>query len=80
MSSGKIVYMANQIATFFESQPPAGAAAGVANHINKFWTVPMRRQLFALLTDANAGFKPLVIEAAASINRPAAQDASDPNR
>lgn len=38
----KLVYMANQIATFFEAIPPEEAAAGVADHINKFWEPRMR--------------------------------------
>lgn len=70
MSRDKIVYMANQIATFFNSQPQEERAAGVANHINKFWEPRMRRQFFEKL-EAGAAFDPLVKEAAKEINRPA---------
>jgi formate dehydrogenase subunit delta len=70
MSPEKLVYMANQIATFFQSQPQETAVAGLADHINKFWNARMRRQFFALIAEGNAGFKPLVIAAAASVNPP----------
>ena len=69
MSHDKIVYMANQIAAFFKSQPEAERVAGVANHINKFWEPRMRRQFFEKL-EAGADFDPLVVEAAKEVNRP----------
>ena len=47
----KLVRMANQIATFFLSQPEAVRIEGVANHINKFWEPRMRRSLLAALAD-----------------------------
>lgn len=70
----KIVHMANQIATFFETMPQDGAAAGVAGHINDFWDPRMRRQLFEILQEGGGGLKPLVIDAAPKIKRPAAVD------
>lgn len=69
MSHDKIVRMANQIATFFHSQPQAERAAGVANHINKFWEPRMRRQFFEHL-EGGAAFDPLVKEAASLVNKP----------
>lgn len=68
----KIVRMANQIATFFNSQPEAERAKGVATHINKFWEPRMRRQFFAIIDKGGEGFLPLVIEAARQVNRPPA--------
>jgi formate dehydrogenase subunit delta len=68
----KLVRMANQIATFFLSQPEAGRVNGVATHINKFWEPRMRREFFALIDNGTEGFLPLVIEAAKHVNRPAA--------
>lgn len=73
MSHDKIVRMANQIATFFHSQPQAERAAGVANHINKFWEPRMRRQFFEHLENG-APFDPLVKEAAELVNRPETAD------
>jgi formate dehydrogenase subunit delta len=70
MSPDKLIYMANQIATFFESKPHAEGVKGVADHINAFWEPRMRRQFFVLLDSGNAAFKPLVVEAASAIRRP----------
>jgi len=69
----KIVRMANQIATFFLSQPENVRAEGVATHINKFWEPRMRRHLFEHLDGGGEGFLPLVIEASALIRRPEAR-------
>ncbi|MEZ5751209.1 MAG: formate dehydrogenase subunit delta [Paracoccaceae bacterium] len=71
MSAEKIVRMANQIATFMESKPHAEGVAGCASHINDFWEPRMRAQLFAILDAGGDGLRPLVIDAAASIRRPA---------
>lgn len=71
----KLVYMANQIATFFESKPHDEGVAGIAEHINKFWDPRMRRQFFEMLDAGGAGMKPTVIEAGAKIKRPR-QDAA----
>lgn len=44
MSPDKLVMMANQIATFFKSQPGNDHAERVANHLQDFWDPRMRRQ------------------------------------
>lgn len=69
----KIVRMANQIATFFLSQPENVRAEGVATHINKFWEPRMRRHLFEHLDQGGEGLLPLVVEASALIRRPEAR-------
>lgn len=69
-TAAKLVRMANQIATFFESKPHALGVAGVAEHINKFWDPRMRGQFFELIEAGAAGFRPLVLEAAKTIRRP----------
>lgn len=71
MSHDKIVYMANQIATFFKSQPAHEAVDGVATHINKFWEPRMRRQLFDKIEAGDSGLTDLVLEASKKIKRPA---------
>jgi formate dehydrogenase subunit delta len=70
-TQNKLIYMANQIATFFASQPREEQVAGVANHINLFWEPRMRAQLFAILDEGGGkGLNELVIEAAKQIRRP----------
>ncbi|MBO3762445.1 formate dehydrogenase subunit delta [Ciceribacter sp. L1K23] len=66
----KLIRMANQIATFFESQPEAVRADGVATHINKFWEPRMRRHLFEHIDAGGEGLRPLVLDAARLIKRP----------
>ncbi len=67
----KLVRMANQIATFFLSQPEAERVEGVATHINKFWEVRMRARFFELIDAGQGDFLPLVKDAAAHVKRPA---------
>ncbi|WP_275785529.1 formate dehydrogenase subunit delta [Pararhizobium gei] len=69
-TNGKLVRMANQIATFFKSQPEAERVEGVAIHINKFWEPRMRQAFFSLIARGDAGFDPIVIAAAALIKQP----------
>ena len=69
-SQEKLVRMANQIATFFLSQPEEVRAEGVATHINKFWEPRMRRHLFEQIDSGGIGLLPLVIEASTLIRRP----------
>ncbi|MCE6951139.1 formate dehydrogenase subunit delta [Cereibacter sphaeroides] len=71
MSPEKLIHMANQIATFFESKPHAEGVAGTAAHINDFWEPRMRRQLLALIEAGTPGLRPMVLEAAPGIRRPA---------
>jgi formate dehydrogenase subunit delta len=67
----KLVYMANQIATFFKPMPHDEAVEGVAKHINDFWEPRMRRQFFEIVDAGGEGLSPLVLEAAPRIRRPA---------
>lgn len=66
----KIIRMANQIASFFATQPREDGPLGVATHINKFWEPRMRRQLFAHVDAGGEGLTPLVMQAATLIRRP----------
>jgi formate dehydrogenase subunit delta len=52
MSPEKLVRMANQIATFFASQPGPDKAERVAGHLRDFWGPEMRE---ALKAHAEAG-------------------------
>lgn len=71
MSPEKLVRMANQIATFFASQP-GDPAEGVARHINEFWEPRMRSQLLAHLAAGGAGLHTAVLAAAPLIRQPVA--------
>lgn len=67
----KLIRMANQIATFFNSQPEGVRIEGIAGHINKFWEPRMRRRFLQLIEDESTGFQDIVRQAASQINRPA---------
>lgn len=69
MPTDKITRMANQIATFFESQPEPSAKE-IAKHINDFWEPRMRSQLASRIDAGGAGLHPAVIEAAPHIRKP----------
>lgn len=65
MDAGKLVKMANQIASFFAADPDrATAVAGVTGHLQRFWEPRMRRELLARF-DAGGehGLHELVVEA-----------------
>ncbi|MBO0905434.1 formate dehydrogenase subunit delta [Jiella sonneratiae] len=71
MERDKLVYMANQIAKFFESAKEGARSKGVADHINKFWEPRMRTQLFERVDGGRTdGMHPLVLEAMGAIRRP----------
>ncbi len=65
----KLIRMANQIGTFFLSQPKNTQIEGVAGHINKFWEPRMRRQLFAHIDNGGDGLLAIVMDASALIRR-----------
>lgn len=66
----KFVRMANQIATFFHSQPDEDGPKAVATHINKFWEPRMRRALLEIAEQADNGLDPMVVEAIPQVRRP----------
>ena len=65
----KLIRMANQIGTFFLSQPKNTQIEGVATHINKFWEPRMRQQLFAHIDNGGDGLMAIVKDASALIRR-----------
>jgi formate dehydrogenase subunit delta len=56
----RLVYMANQIGSFFRSQGPDLAVAGVADHIKKFWDPRMKAKINAHLDAGGEGLDPNV--------------------
>jgi formate dehydrogenase subunit delta len=65
MDTHRLVKMANDIASFFNSQPDHQVALdGVAGHIRRFWDPRMRRELIQWLDSHNGeGLQPLALEA-----------------
>jgi formate dehydrogenase subunit delta len=66
-SPDHLVYMANQIGKFFQSQGHNKAVPGVADHIRKFWDPRMRKQIYAHLDAGGAGLDPDVRAALESL-------------
>jgi formate dehydrogenase subunit delta len=64
MSLERLVYMANQIGTFFAHMKEAEAVAAIADHLVKFWDPRMRTQILAHLeTSGGKDLNPLVLAA-----------------
>lgn len=64
MNREHLIRMANQIGTFFESQPDrTEALEGIATHLKKFWEPRMRQEFLALLDEDGEGVHPIVREA-----------------
>lgn len=66
MSPEKMVHMANQIATFFKTQPD-DVTEKVAGHISDFWEPRMREQLRDYVDRGGAGLDQVVVEATALV-------------
>ncbi|MGA8900691.1 formate dehydrogenase subunit delta [Bradyrhizobium sp.] len=64
-----LVYMANQIGKFFESQGHDQEVAGVADHIRKFWDPRMRKGIYAHLDAGGVGLDPNVLEALTTLRK-----------
>jgi formate dehydrogenase subunit delta len=46
MDIQRLILMANQIGDFYESYPDqVHAQVDIAEHLNKFWALPMRKQI-----------------------------------
>jgi formate dehydrogenase subunit delta len=66
-SSGidRLVYMANQIAGFFETQPGDVAALQTADHLKSFWDPRMRQAILQHLAAGGADLSPVAAAAVA---------------
>lgn len=65
-----LVKMANQIESFFRSEPDRDAAiAGIENHIRKFWDPRMRQAILAHADGGGTGLGALAIEAVRKIRQ-----------
>lgn len=63
MPHEKLTRMANQIASFFATQPGNDQAERVAAHLNDFWGPEMRAALKAQAAEDDADLAPLVRDA-----------------
>jgi formate dehydrogenase subunit delta len=68
MSPDRLVYMANQIGTFFASQHGTDPAAGVTDHLRKFWDPRMRKAIVAHAQQGGAGLHPIVLQAVRALS------------
>jgi formate dehydrogenase subunit delta len=59
----RLIYMANQIAAFFASQPGEGQALRAADHLQAFWDPTMRRRIVEHAAHGGEGLSPLAREA-----------------
>ena len=69
----KLIYMANQIGTFFVSQDQATASEKIAEHLRKFWDPRMRKNIIAHLDAGGAGLNPYVRVAVEALRATAAK-------
>lgn len=70
-SVDKLIYMANQIGTFFVSQGADSAPEKIAEHIKKFWDPRMRK---AILSYVDAGGRGLSAQAHSAVELLAAEN------
>ena len=73
----KLVRMANQIASFFDTQPGADAGRETADHIRAFWDPSMRAELDRLVRADAAALGPTARAAAAHLSGGAADGMTD---
>ncbi len=72
----RLIYMANQIGSFFATQGHDKEVAGVADHIAKFWNSRMQKQVFVHLAGGGEGLMPNVREAFQVLERQQHQQAA----
>lgn len=63
----KLVYMANQIARNFATQPPEEAVAATADHIIHFWDPRMRAMILDHLDKGGSGLSDAARQAVARL-------------
>jgi formate dehydrogenase subunit delta len=72
-SHDRLIYMANQIGKFFQSQGQDKRVPGIAEHIHKFWDPRMRKAIFAHLDAGGGGLDPDVRAAIATLKEAQSQ-------
>lgn len=69
MNAAKLVRMLNQIAVNFDVGDQAKAVAGTADHVRRFWTPDMRREIVAYAERSGADLSPVAALAVAELAR-----------
>lgn len=73
MNIERLVTMANDISHYFAADPDhAAGAAGIADHLKRFWEPGMRKQIVAHLVAGGEGLEPLAksgVEKLAELDR-----------
>jgi formate dehydrogenase subunit delta len=69
MSPDRLIYMANQIGKFFNSQGHDKAVPGIAEHIRKFWDPRMKSAILSHLDKGGEGLEPNVRDALATLKK-----------
>jgi formate dehydrogenase subunit delta len=70
--------MANDIADYFRSQGREAAIAGIATHIQRYWTARMQAKLNAYLAQGHSGLDELPRAAVERLNQQAIQASQRP--
>jgi formate dehydrogenase subunit delta len=73
--SNKLVRMANQIADNFSYGDRSKAVAGVADHLMRFWTMDMKRDIVGRQAQGDIGLNPIAAEAVAVLAKKIGQAA-----
>lgn len=68
MDLNRIVYMANQIADFFNAYPKNEAINATKEHFEKYWDPRMRKTLYRHLSDGGKGLSQVAFEASKKID------------
>ncbi len=64
MDIQRLITMANQIGDFYKSYPDqAQADLEVAGHLNRFWALPMRKQIAQYANEGGVGLHAHVLTA-----------------
>jgi formate dehydrogenase subunit delta len=71
MSPEKLVHMANQIATFFGTQPGSDQAERMAQHLRDYWDPRMRAQIAEIALRPESDLSPLAQDAVERLRAPA---------
>ena len=69
MNAAKLVRMANQIAANFDAGDEASAVAGTADHLRRFWTPEMRREIIEHAERAGGDLSKIAALAVAELAR-----------